>query len=62
MTDDGFTLAADVAAGGGCPDCSHANEEVPVMRSRLSGWKHLLYATAALSTLALVAEVRYKPT
>ncbi len=31
------------------------------MRAKLSGWKHLLYTTAALATLALAAGARFKP-
>jgi hypothetical protein len=31
------------------------------MRSKFTGWKHLLYALAALTALALAAGARFKP-
>jgi hypothetical protein len=31
------------------------------MRAKVMTWKHLLYSTAALATLALAAGARYKP-
>jgi hypothetical protein len=31
------------------------------MRAKLNGWKHVLFAAAALATLALAAGARYKP-
>lgn len=30
------------------------------MRSKLAGWKHLLFTAAALATLALAAGARFK--
>jgi uncharacterized membrane protein len=37
-----------------------ATEEV-WMRAKIMTWKHLLYAAAALATVALAAGARYKP-
>ncbi len=31
------------------------------MRSKLTGWKHLLLTAASLATIALAAGARYKP-
>jgi hypothetical protein len=31
------------------------------MRAKMTSWKHLLYTTAVLATLALAAGARYKP-
>ena len=31
------------------------------MRSKLTGWKHLLFTAATLATIALAAGARYKP-
>jgi hypothetical protein len=31
------------------------------MRAKFSGWKHLLFTAATLTTLALAAGARFKP-
>jgi hypothetical protein len=55
----GFETLARLGDSGAGPTLLET-KEVP-MRSKFTGWKHLLYTAAALATLALAAGARYKP-